>query len=245
MADILVTGQEAYFNEDVTFFKTVFLNSIGSVNSINGVIEFGNGSVNFRVPVNFYDDVNFDNARVRNLNITERLTVGVGTFVADGITGKVGIGSTIPQQLLDIAGSEKIDDFIYDSANSPGANGYYLNMDASGVRWIAATPNFTQGIYVQDSGTYIPNPGTAKSFTVLNFTHTNSYGIGTDSFTPIPNPSSPIIYNEKEVGYLGTVARHYELGTIALAVIKRAIPVDAILTVDGIPASQELIVAAE
>ena len=191
MADILVTGQEAYFNEDVTFFKTVFLNSIGSVNSINGVIEFGNGSVNFRVPVNFYDDVNFDNARVRNLNITERLTVGVGTFVADGITGKVGIGSTIPQQLLDIAGSVKIDDFIYDSANSPGANGYYLNMDASGVRWIAATPNFTQGIYVQDSGTYIPNPGTAKSFTALNFTHTNSYGIGTDSFTPIPNPSSP------------------------------------------------------
>ena len=61
----------------------------------------------------------------------------------------------------------------------------------------------------------------------------------------LPNPNSPIIYNEKEVGYLGTVARHFELGTIALAVIKRAIPVDAILTVDGIPASQELIVSAE
>ena len=61
----------------------------------------------------------------------------------------------------------------------------------------------------------------------------------------LPNPNSPIIYNEKEVGYLGTVARHFELGTIALAVIKRAIPVDAVLTVDGIPASQELIVPAE
>jgi folate-binding Fe-S cluster repair protein YgfZ len=61
----------------------------------------------------------------------------------------------------------------------------------------------------------------------------------------LPNPNSPIIYNEKEVGYLGTVARHHELGTIALAVIKRAIPADAILTVDGIPASQELIVPAE
>jgi cytoskeletal protein CcmA (bactofilin family) len=191
MADILVTGQEAYFNEDVTFFKTVFLNSIGSVNSINGVIEFGNGSVNFRVPVNFYDDVNFDNARVRNLNITERLTVGVGTFVADGITGKVGIGSLIPEQKLDIAGSIKIDDFIYDSANSPGVNGYYLNMDASGVRWIAGTPNFTQGIYVQDDGTYIPTAGLAKSFTVLNFKEVNSLGIGTSTITPIPNPSNP------------------------------------------------------
>jgi folate-binding protein YgfZ len=61
----------------------------------------------------------------------------------------------------------------------------------------------------------------------------------------LPNPNSPIIYNEKEVGYLGTVARHHELGTIALAVIKRAIPADALLTVDGIPASQELIVPAE
>jgi folate-binding protein YgfZ len=61
----------------------------------------------------------------------------------------------------------------------------------------------------------------------------------------LPTPNSPIIYNEKEVGYLGTVARHHELGTIALAVIKRAIPADALLTVDGIPASQELIVPAE
>ena len=61
----------------------------------------------------------------------------------------------------------------------------------------------------------------------------------------LPAPNSPIIYNEKEVGYLGTVARHHELGTIALAVIKRAIPADAVLTVDGIPASQELIVPAE
>ena len=185
MADILVTGQEAYFNENVTFFKNV------TFNSINGAIDFSNGSVNFRVPVNFYDDVNFDNARIRTLNISEKLTVGVGTFVADGIAGKVGIGSFTPEQKLDIAGSVKIDDFIYDSANSPGANGYYLNMDAGGVRWIAGTPNFTQGIYVQDNGILIPNPGIAQSFTVLNFKQINSDGTGTDSFTPIPNPSNP------------------------------------------------------
>jgi hypothetical protein len=185
MADILVTGQEAYFNENVTFFKDV------TFNSINGVIDFTNGSVNFYVPVNFYDDVNFDNARVRNLNITERLTVGVGTFVADGITGKVGIGTTIPQQLLDIAGSVKIDDFIYDSANSPGANGYYLNMDTGGVRWIPVNPNFTQGISIQDDGTYIPTAGTAKTFAVLNFKEVNSLGVTTSTITPIPNPNSP------------------------------------------------------
>jgi folate-binding protein YgfZ len=44
------------------------------------------------------------------------------------------------------------------------------------------------------------------------------------------------------VGFIGTVARHHELGTIALAIVKRNSPADATLTVDGIPANQEVIV---
>ena len=44
------------------------------------------------------------------------------------------------------------------------------------------------------------------------------------------------------VGFVGTVARHHELGTIALAVVKRNTPVDATLTIEGIPANQEVIV---
>jgi hypothetical protein len=35
------------------------------------------------------------------------------------------------------------------------------------------------------------------------------------------------------------MARHYELGPIALAVIKRNTPMDAVLSVEGVPASQE------
>ena len=46
------------------------------------------------------------------------------------------------------------------------------------------------------------------------------------------------------VGFLGTVARHHELGPIALAVIKRTTPVEAVLTVGGISASQQVIVPA-
>lgn len=41
------------------------------------------------------------------------------------------------------------------------------------------------------------------------------------------------------VGFIGTVARHYELGTIALAIVKRKTPTDATLSVDGVPALQE------
>jgi len=44
------------------------------------------------------------------------------------------------------------------------------------------------------------------------------------------------------VGFIGTVARHHELGTIALAMIKRNTPTDATLSVDGIAASQQVIV---
>jgi tRNA-modifying protein YgfZ len=44
------------------------------------------------------------------------------------------------------------------------------------------------------------------------------------------------------VGFIGTVARHHELGTIALAMVKRNTPIDATLSVDGIPASQQVIV---
>lgn len=41
------------------------------------------------------------------------------------------------------------------------------------------------------------------------------------------------------VGFVGTVARHYELGTIALAILKRNTPMDAVLTIDGAPALQQ------
>ena len=44
------------------------------------------------------------------------------------------------------------------------------------------------------------------------------------------------------VGFIGTVARHHELGTIALAIVKRNTPIDATLSVDGIPVAQQVIV---
>lgn len=47
----------------------------------------------------------------------------------------------------------------------------------------------------------------------------------------------------RAAGQLTSVARHHELGPIALAVVKRSTPVDAVLTVDGVSASQEVVVA--
>lgn len=46
----------------------------------------------------------------------------------------------------------------------------------------------------------------------------------------------------KVVGHLTSVARHHELGPIALAVIKRSTPLDAVCSAAGVSASQEEIV---
>jgi folate-binding protein YgfZ len=57
-----------------------------------------------------------------------------------------------------------------------------------------------------------------------------------------PAPGTPVELDGNQVGFLGTVARHHELGPIALALVKRSTPTDATLTVDGVTAAQEVIV---
>jgi tRNA-modifying protein YgfZ len=48
-----------------------------------------------------------------------------------------------------------------------------------------------------------------------------------------------------DIGFVGSAARHYELGPIALGLVKRTVPVDAVLLAGGIPAAQEVIVSPE
>lgn len=47
----------------------------------------------------------------------------------------------------------------------------------------------------------------------------------------------------RAAGQLTSVVRHHELGPIALAVVKRSTPVDAVLSVGDVSASQEVVVA--
>src|SRR5210317_1010890 len=120
-------------------------------------------------------------------------------------TGIVAIGKTNPesnisgidtagqgQLKLDIDGSVSISRNIYDSVGAPGVNGAFLNRDENGIRWVTFEPAFSEGVFVQDEGVYIPLAGAAQSFTVFNFVQINSLGVGTDSIIPIPDPSNPI-----------------------------------------------------
>jgi folate-binding protein YgfZ len=65
----------------------------------------------------------------------------------------------------------------------------------------------------------------------------------------LPAAGSPVLVGDRKVGTVTSVAQHYEMGPVALAVIKRSVAPDEILTVlDGdepYPASQELIVAPD
>lgn len=54
----------------------------------------------------------------------------------------------------------------------------------------------------------------------------------------LPAPHAPVSHDETEVGWAGGAVRHYELGSLALAMLKRATPTDAALVVDGIAARE-------
>lgn len=61
------------------------------------------------------------------------------------------------------------------------------------------------------------------------------------SMVVMPEHGAKLFNADKEVGFIGSMARHYELGPIALAVIKRNTPADTVLIADGVSANwQEL-----
>jgi folate-binding protein YgfZ len=58
----------------------------------------------------------------------------------------------------------------------------------------------------------------------------------------LPGHGDPVELDGTTVGFTGSAARHYELGPIGLALVKRTVPVDATLLAGGVPAAQEVIV---
>ena len=61
----------------------------------------------------------------------------------------------------------------------------------------------------------------------------------------LPGHGDVVSLDGGSVGAVGSAARHYELGPIALALVKRSTPVDATFTVDGIAAAQEVLVSPD
>lgn len=58
----------------------------------------------------------------------------------------------------------------------------------------------------------------------------------------LPAVGSELKLGDKVVGFVGSSARHHELGPVALGLVKRNVDVEATLSADGIPAAQEVLV---
>ena len=118
---------------------------------------------------------------------------GVGTLgVGTANPGDFGINNIVNGTLrADFDGSIRVARNIYDSSGSPGQNGFFMNRDANGIRWVSFTPVETEGVFLQNEGVYVPSVGAAQSFTVLNFVQRNSFGEGTDTIeATAQDPSS-------------------------------------------------------
>jgi folate-binding protein YgfZ len=88
------------------------------------------------------------------------------------------------------------------------------------VGWIGSAVHLTKGCYRgQETVARVANLGRPPRRLVL--LHLD----GGDETLPVPG--DPVLRDGRAVGRVGTVAMHHELGPVALALVKRSVPVDA------------------
>ena len=98
------------------------------------------------------------------------------------------------------------------------------------VGWLATAVHLDKGCYRgQETVARVWNLGRPPRRLVL--LHLD----GSDS--TLPAVGSAVSMDGRDVGRVGTAARHHELGPLALALVKRQVPDDAVLTADGVPAA--------
>ena len=203
--DVYIYGNLYYDSEDTTQSLivdnlTVNAQTILKDLNVTGVSTF-TGQL-FGNNASFTGVSTFNSIKVSNVEIDD-LVVGIATvqerfeltnedgtnhvvgFATGSRAGRIGIGSTTPEQLLDIDGAVKVIN-IFDSANTPGLNNFFLSRDQTGIRWVSAPPDAqTDGFFVQNEGTLV---SAATSFSTINFIGTGS---GDDLVFATQNASDP------------------------------------------------------
>jgi len=179
--DLVVNGQASLKNLYVTGLST-FTGNVSFTEQVtfsNNI--FSTGISTFQKDVKINGTLDVENIDVGIATVRERfeLTNDGGTnyltgFVTGARAGRVGIGSTLPDQKLDIDGSLRITENIYDSVNYSGGNsGYYLSRDVNGLRWVFVPPEaLSEGMFIQNEGEQVG----VGSFTTINFIGNNSGG---------------------------------------------------------------------
>ena len=214
---------------DVGIAGTVFT-AISETNSCDSVSTEGRVGIGTTQPDNRFQigvgnsSFNFTKEGSVGIGTTQpqhRVQVGLGTqsLVVSGV-GTLGVGTDNPGDfginnaangtlVADFDGSIRVSRNIYDSSGSPGQNGFFMNRDANGIRWVSFTPVETEGVFLQNDGIYVPSVGAAQSFTVLNFVQRNSFGQGTDTIEATAQDPSQVtgfstIFTQSFWGFQGS-----------------------------------------
>jgi folate-binding protein YgfZ len=104
------------------------------------------------------------------------------------------------------------------------------------VDWMRTGVHLSKGCYRgQETVARVHNLGRPPRRLVL--LHLDGSGHG------LPEPGAGVTVEDRRIGFVTSAARHYELGPIALALVKRNTPTEATLLADGIAAAQEVVVA--
>ena len=211
---------------------------------VNGSIKYSgpftnSGIATFAGPVYFTSDVSFDRFDVNIATILKRFNIGVGGTILIGIAstdpsvvgsastyyGNVGIGSTIPQQKLDVGGSVKISKDIYDSLNVPGVVGSFLTKDSQGIKWTTVQPSITQGIFIYNDETLVG----VQSFRGLNFKTGRSSGVGTDpiqAYVGAANTTIADVYVSDYWDYVNGTNNIYRMSNVGINVNNPSVALD-------------------
>jgi tRNA-modifying protein YgfZ len=98
------------------------------------------------------------------------------------------------------------------------------------VRWLGRAVHLDKGCYRgQEAVARVYNLGRPpRRLALLHLDGSASH---------LPPVGTDVLLGERPVGRLGTAVRHHELGPIALALLKRTVPDDAALLVDGVAAA--------
>jgi tRNA-modifying protein YgfZ len=103
------------------------------------------------------------------------------------------------------------------------------------VGWIETAVHLSKGCYRgQETVARVHNLGHPPRRLV--FLHLD----GSDEV--LPAHGDPVTMGDADVGFTGSAARHFEQGPVALALVRRTVPVDAALRAGRVPAAQEVVV---
>jgi tRNA-modifying protein YgfZ len=104
------------------------------------------------------------------------------------------------------------------------------------VDWLRTAVHLTKGCYRgQETVARVHNLGRPPRRLVL--LHLDGSGHG------LPEQGDDVMLDDRRIGFVTTAARHFELGPIALALVKRNTAPEVTLQVGDIAAAQELVVA--